>query len=127
MLDATATAVSAGLRVTDFRNCILSVAGTSSIGGKLFVMGAVSTSDTAAAPDFTVNRTARSATNNWDYIEVVDLEDGAAIDGDDGITLAGNNIRLFEVNLNSFDWLAVNMTSRVAGTVTVVAAMTTNE
>ena len=127
MLDATATAVSAGIRVSDFRNCILSVVGNSSIAGKLFVMGAISTSDTAAAPDFTIGANVRSATDNWDYIEVEDLEDGAAIDGDDGITLAGNRVRLFEVNLNSFDWLAVKMTSGVAGLVSVVAGLTTNE
>ena len=129
MLDSETTAVSAGIRVSDYRNCILSIIGSASANLKVFIKGAVSTkgAEYNEAPSFTVVQSQRNEDSNWDYIEVVDLEDGAAIDGDTGVDLNGNVIRLVEVNINSLDWLAVHSTGRIAGTVTVVGVFTTNQ
>lgn len=59
---------------------------------------------------------AQSASNKWDYIEVVDLEDGAAIDGDTGIACAGTaDHRLFEANVSALTWITVAVTAWTAG------------
>ena len=124
LISAAATSVNAGVRVSDYRNCILSVIGSPTANMKVFIKGAIG--DTR--PDFTVLSSNRSATGNaWDFVEVVDLEDGTAIDGDDGVSLSGNSVRLLEVNINSLDWLSVHSTAVVAGTITVAGSFTTNE
>lgn len=123
ILNETGTSVSSGIRISDYRNCILEVVGSPSANLKLFIKGAVG--DTQ--PTSWLSTNARSQLNNWDFIEVVDLEDGAAIDGDTGVDLNGNVIRLLEVNINSLDWLCVHATAVVAGTVTVSGVFTTNE
>ena len=129
MLDSVQTSVSSGVRISDYRNCILSIIGSGSANLKVFVKGAVSTkgAEYNDVPTFDVLSSARGENSNWDFIEVVDLEDGTAIDGDDGINLSGNVIRLVEVNINSLDWLAVHATGIVAGTVSVVGVFTTNQ
>jgi len=124
ILSASATGNSAGINVSDYRNCVLSLVGSASTASlKVFVMGGIG----EASPDFTVNKGSRAAASAWDFIECVDLEDGAAIDGDDGISIASNTVRLLEVNINALDWLAVRVTSVAAGTVTVKGTFATNQ
>lgn len=127
MLDGTASSVSAGIPVSDFKHCILSITGSSAADLKVYIKGAIKRDDTQAAPNFNIRSSARSRTDHWDFMEVIDLEDGTVIDGDDGVSLSGNIVRLIEVNINSLDWLAVEATAITAGTVTVVGAFTTNE
>jgi len=127
MLDGTATSVSSGYRVSDFRNCILRVTGSASANLKVYIKGAVSEQINDLPPNFDIRSSARNINNHWDFLEVVDLEDGTAIDGDDGVSLSGNTVRLLEVNINSMDWLAVEATAIVAGTVSVVGIFTTNQ
>lgn len=121
----TSTTTATALNVSDFRNVILAIAtDASSPNVNVRVQGSIGTD----APTFSSNR---SASNQWEYIEVIDLEDGAAIDGDTGITFTGTNaqanVRLVEVNTNSLDWVCVQTTAHVAGTVTVKAHISTNE
>lgn len=69
------------------------------------------------APDFSDSQ---SVTNHWDYIDVIDLQDGASIDGDTGIAPAGtDDFRLFQINCDGLKWLCATMTARSAGTVTL--------
>lgn len=59
---------------------------------------------------------AQSATNRWDYIEMKDLQDGSAIDGDTGIALAGaDDNRILEANVNGLRWINVVITAWSAG------------
>jgi len=77
-------------------------------------------SDSDDLPDFSA---AKSPTNKWDYIEVIDNEDGTAIDGDTGVTLAGtDDHRNFTVNVDALKWFNAEITAWVAGawTVTVI-------
>jgi len=67
---------------------------------------------------------AASVTNMWDYIEVVDLEDGAAIDGDTGISVAtADDYRILEANINGLQYLCARVTARTEGEVTVVVRL----
>lgn len=64
-------------------------------------------------PDFNA---AQSPTNRWDYIEIKDLQDGAAIDGDTGVAQAGaDDHRVFEINTNALRWVNVAITSWTQG------------
>lgn len=71
-------------------------------------------------PDFAA---AQSPTNRWDYVDVVDLEDGSSIDGDTGITLSGTDAnRVLEVNTNGARWVNAIISSYSAGAVHLDAA-----
>lgn len=73
------------------------------------------------APTFS---SAFSVTNMWDYIEVIDLEDGSAIDGDTGISKSGaDDYRILEANINGLQYLSARLTARSAGEVTVVVRL----
>ena len=70
-------------------------------------------------PDFSG---AQSVTNHWDYIDVIDLQNGASIDGDTGVAMAGtDDFRNFEVNAGGLKWLCATITVRSAGTLTLKA------
>lgn len=112
---AAATGVGKTIYVGDFRHVVLTVNTASSANLTVKFQGAIS----ETAPSFAA---AQSATNAWDYVQVKDLEDASAIDGDTGIAPAGtDDHRLLEVNTNGLRWLTANVTARSAGSVTVVA------
>lgn len=124
LLSASATATSAGIRVTDYRNAVLAISGSSSAADlKVFIKGSIG--DTA--PTFSIHKSARTPTNNWEFLDVTDMEDGASIDGLTGVALSGNAYRLVKLDLTSLDFIAVSATAVVAGTVTVTLNATTNE
>ena len=71
----------------------------------------------AEKPDFSASQ---SATNHWDYIDVIDLQNGTSIDGDTGIAMSGtDDFRNLEVNCNGLRWITATVTARAAGSVTV--------
>lgn len=76
------------------------------------------------APDFSA---AQSATNQWDYIQTKDLEDGSSIDGDTGISVASaDDHRSVEANINALRWVNVIISGWTEGEVTVKALLTDN-
>lgn len=118
-----ATGASNTIYCADFRNATVSVSAPLNTSLTIKVVGAIG--DTA--PDFS---SAQSTTNVYDFIEVVDLQDGYAIDGDTGITIdnttAAVNCRMFEVNTNALDWFAVVVTSYTDGSVSASTTLTDN-
>lgn len=63
---------------------------------------------------------AASSTNRWEYIQVVNKEDGSTIDGDTGIapTSAGTDDNFnFAINVDGLMWVSLDVTAWVAGTV----------
>ena len=62
---------------------------------------------------------AQTADNQWDYIDVVDLQDGTPIDGDTGVALSGtDDHRQFQVNNDAMEWVCAIASSYSAGAVT---------
>jgi len=116
ILDAAATtATGKAVLVDDFKNIVLSYATDGGSDAALTVKFQGSVQDDC--PDFSA---AQSVTNHWDYIEVVDLEDGTAIDGDTGIAVAtADDYRLVEANVNGLKWICATVTARTQGEVTV--------
>lgn len=118
---SAAAAVGAGntLNVEDFRNIVFSVATDGGGTAALTVKFAGSIQDDA--PDFAA---AQSKTNMFDYIEVIDLQSGSAIDGDTGFAVAtADDYRLLEANVNGLKWVCAIVTARSAGSVNVTAKL----
>lgn len=120
---ATGVDLVSGINVEDYRNAVLSFATDGGGDAALTVKFVGSIQDTA--PTWT---TAASVTNMWDYIEVIDLEDGSAIDGDTGVAVASaDDYRMVEMNVNGLKWINAIVTARTAGEVTVKAKIFTNQ
>ena len=67
---------------------------------------------------------AASLTNMWDYIEVIDLVDGSAIDGDTGVAVATvDDYRMLEANINGLKYINARVTARTEGEVTVIVRL----
>lgn len=108
-----ATGVGRSINVKDFRHCVLSFDTADSGSGTTKIQGSI----LEAAPDFTA---AQTAANQWDYVQIKDLEDGSSVDGDTGVVVAGtDDHRQFEVNINGLTWLTANVTAYAAGSITV--------
>jgi hypothetical protein len=110
--DKAATGIEQYVNVRDFKHLVLSLdfSDTSTMTAK--IQGSVQ----ETAPNFAA---AASKSNSWDYIEAIDLEDGAAIDGDTGIAVTANDHRLVEVNVNGLEWVCVELQAYTAGKLNV--------
>jgi hypothetical protein len=64
-----------------------------------------------------------SATNMWDYVDVIDLEDAASIDGDTGITPTASGSQTYSLNTDGLNWIAVTPTALTAGNVKLIATL----
>lgn len=118
---ASGDAAASGLAidVSDFRHAIVSVAFTGFTGTIKFQASAKLTKPTFSS--------AQSSSNEWEYVQVIDLEDGASIDGDTGIVgSTTTDVRLFEINTNLISWLCVTATAKSAGAVKVTARASEN-
>jgi hypothetical protein len=100
--------------VEDFIHYILAMNTASSANLTVKVQGSIADVEPTWA-------NAASPTNQWDYVQMKDLEDGSSVDGDTGFAPAGtDDQRMFEVNVNGLKWLNVIVTARSAGNVTVI-------
>ena len=110
---AAATGIGTSLLVEDFDHIMLTLDTASNANGT--VKFQISMQD--ERPNFAASQ---SATNQWDYVEVVDLEDGSVIDGDTGIALSGtDDHRHFECNISGARLINANITAYTAGAWTV--------
>ena len=118
----SATGAGNAIFVEDFRHkeIAISVAG---MGAGDTITVKIQGSSSEDAPGFDA---AKTASNEWDYIQMVDLEDASTIDGDTGITFAdSNDLRKFAVNVDGLKWVTANITAitdttSTSATVTIV-------
>lgn len=108
--------------VQDFVTSVLSLSTAGTANFVIKFQGSIQ--DTC--PDFSA---AQTVANHWDYVEVVDLQNGAAIDGDTGITFAvADDNRLFEINYSGgLKWVNAIISSYVAGTATLKVKLFDNK
>lgn len=98
--------------VADYDYAIITVNTASSANLTMKFAGSIS----ETSPDFAA---AQSVSNSFDYLDALDLEDGASIDGDTGFAVAGtDDHRLFRVDLTGLRWFTGVVTARSAGSVT---------
>jgi hypothetical protein len=66
----------------------------------------------------------QSPTNQYEFIQMIDLQDSSEIAGDTGLVAATADVnRLLEANINGLQWLAVLITAGTAGELTVQARL----
>lgn len=105
----------------DFRNAVISFNTASSANCTVKFAGSIA----ETAPNFAA---AQSVSNSYDYVQVKDLEDASAIDGDTGITLTGtDDHRLVEINTNGLRYINAVITAISAGTVTIKVRLYNND
>lgn len=68
---------------------------------------------------------AQSTTNQYDFVDMIDKEDGASVDGDTGFVVsAADDHRQFEANVNGARWMGILATAGTAGEATVKFRLT---
>lgn len=126
ILDASeAVTTSSAFSVADYRHIGLNLNGITESGGQdsvytIRILGSLQQDP----PDFT---SPKSTTSSYDYIEIVDLEDGTVIDGDTGVSLTAQDQRIYEVNVNQLKWLGAAITSYTSGTSTLIMFPANNQ
>lgn len=111
------------LLVNDAINIVLglSTAGTATTTLKFF--GSMGKSD-GSMPNFGA---AASATNPWNFIQVINLDTAAAVNGATGEVVAGTDIsKNFEVNINGLKFLLLAPVTWTQGSITSRAILTIN-
>lgn len=72
-------------------------------------------------PDFAAPQ---GPNNQYEYIDMVDLQDGSTVDGNAGFVVAtADDNRMFEANINGLQWISVIPTAGTAGEITVNARL----
>jgi len=122
-----ATGIGIPVLAEDFKHCIFSFATDGGADAALTVKFQGAISDGATTDQPPTFSSAASVTNHWDYIELIDLENGSAIDGDTGVAVAtADDYRLLEANINGLRWLNAVVTARTAGEVTIKVKLYNN-
>lgn len=109
----TGNAAGSAARVKDYRHIMVEVATVAFTGTLKFAGSFKQTSSPAFA-------SAQSLANPYDYVQVKDLENNSAIDGDTGIAFsASTDICQYEVNVNALVWINAITSSVTGGSITV--------
>lgn len=118
--DADSTGAGKSIFVDDFQHAEIAFDSASSANLTVKFQGSF-------ADDAPTWGSAQSVSNQWDYLQIIDLENGAIIDGDTGISLVGtDDHRQFEINTSGLRWLTAIVTARSAGSVTVKIKLYSN-
>ena len=117
ILDAAAAdGIGTSVDAAEYKSLVVSVDSASSASLIIKIQGSISDQE----PDFSA---AQSASNQWDYVNIADMEDKAAIAGDTGITFSGtDDHRQFNVDANLLKWVNTIVSSYSAGSITVKLA-----
>lgn len=112
--------------VDDYTHVEVSIhsAGTSTYTAKL--VGSFGKSATSEdAPDFTQTV---GPSNSYDFVQMIDLEDASAVDGDAGFAPSGSDDnRHFEANISGMRWLTVIFTAWTQGSLTCKIRLYSND
>lgn len=118
------------LSVAGFRNAILSVHTSSSANFTAKVAGSIgkpisNVNSHGDTPNFSATQ---SKSNPYTFIQILNHDTGAAVDGATGITTAGTDLNTsYQVNINSMKYLTLVLTAWSAGVITVKAQLTDND
>lgn len=115
--DKAATGISKLVYVKDYTNISLAIHGKSSPDLTIKLVGSTMewTPGAYTAPDMTATQ---GEDNSWDFVQMIDLQNGATINGDTGLVFTGSaDDRNLEANVNALIWVALRVTARAAGSV----------
>ena len=117
--------------VSDWRNVIISVSTSGSFDGTFKIAGSLgkpvvlpSDKTSEDTPNFGATI---SASNPYSFLQIINLDTAAAINGATGVTSAGTDLQnTYEINVNGVKYITLVFTAWTAGTVTVKALTTDN-
>lgn len=110
--------------ISDFRNAELQIFTSGTATLTLKVAGSVGKND-GSSPNFGATQ---SVSNPWNYLQVVDLNDGSTVDGSTGIAAAGADLtKVYEVNINATKYLTVIPTAWTQGAITAKLMVFNNQ
>lgn len=102
--------------IEDFRNAVLSIHTTGTSTLTLKCAGSIGKT-TGEAPNFGATQ---SPSNPYSYIGIINLEDGAQVEGDTGVAITGADINnTYEANINALKYFTVYPTEWTQGAITV--------
>lgn len=118
------------LLVSSFRNIILSFVSSSSLNATIKLAGSLGkpasavSSDGDDTPNFAATQ---SKSNPYQYVQILNLDTAAAVNGATGITSAGSDLNTqYEVNINALKYFCPVLTAWSAGTFTLKAQVVDN-
>lgn len=119
------------LDVRDFRNVILSVETSGSANFTFKIAGSLgkpvvlpSDKQSEDTPNFGATQ---SASNPYQFVQLINLDTAAVVNGATGVTSAGTDIHTqYEINVNALKYMTLVFTAWSAGTLTVKALSTDN-
>lgn len=113
--DVTSTSTGNFISSQNYRNIVYAIDTSGNASGTIKWVGSISEN----SPDPTASQ---SATNQFEYLQIIDLENGVSIDGDSGIQFLGTDEhRLVEVDTNLLSWVAPVVTNYSTGTIHIEA------
>ena len=119
-----------GILVGDFRhvNIVLFNTSGTTTTATVQVRGSYREYTKTGNPLVTDLTAAISVTNLWDYIELIDLQNGSPIDGDTGVqyAAAAEGVRQFAVNTDGLQSIALEISGYTAGEITAYVSATDN-
>ena len=119
------------LSAADYRDIILSVetSGSANFTAKVASsMGKLKSDSTAISGDTPNFGATQSKSNPYTFVQIINLDTAAAVNGATGITTAGTDLHnAYEVNTNGSEYLTLVLTAWSAGVITVKAQLLTNQ
>lgn len=116
--------------VGDWRNVILSVESSGSLNATFKIagsLGKLSSDVTPPASDTPNFGGTQSKTNPYTFLQIINLDTAAAVNGATGVTSAGTDLHnQYEINVNAQKYVTLVCTAWSAGTITVKALLTDN-
>lgn len=119
------------LNVSDYRNIILSVETSGSANFTFKIAGSLGKPVTVASDKYSEDTpnfgATQSASNPYTFLQIINLDTAAAVNGATGVTSAGTDLHnSYEVNVNAIEYMTLVLTAWSAGTITVTALIADN-
>lgn len=115
------------LSVSDYRNVVFSIETSGSANFTIKVAGSVGNPTSNSHGDTPNFGATQSASNQYQFVQIINLDTSVSINGATGITTSGTDIHtMYEVNTNVLKYLTFVLTNWTAGTITIKAQLSDN-
>ena len=119
------------ISLAEFRNIVMQVSTSGTATTTLKIAGSLGmpAAEAAVGPryGFPNMGATQTNTNPYSFLQVIDLENANAINGNTGIVVAGTDIhKTYEVNINAMNYLTVIPISWTQGKITIKIIIVTN-
>lgn len=119
------------LLMRDWVNCILSFESSGSLNATIKIAGSVGKPVVLATDKYSEDTpnfgATQAASNPYTFLQIINLDTAATVNGATGITSAGTDLHTtYEVNINAIKYLCPVLTAWSAGTITLKALLTDN-